>query len=50
MLKKIGSQSRYDLEKLFNKKVYLETYVKCIKNWRDKEKYLAEFGFKEENI
>ena len=48
MLKKVGTQSRYDLEKLFGKKVYLETYVKCIKNWRDKEKYLKEFGFNEE--
>lgn len=48
MLKKIGMQSRYDLEQLFEKKVYLETYVKCIKNWRDKEKYLDELGFNEE--
>ena len=48
MLKKIGTSSRYDLEKYFGKKVYLETYVKCIKNWRDKEKYLNELGFNEE--
>ena len=44
-LKKIGIDSRQELEKLLNKKVYLETYVKTIKNWRDKEKYLQEFGF-----
>ena len=30
---------------LAGEKVYLETYVKTIKNWRDKEKYLQEFGF-----
>ena len=48
MLKKIGVQSRYDLEKLFNKKVYLETFVKCIKNWRDREKYLNELGFSDD--
>ena len=30
------------LEELLGKKVYLETYVKTIKKWRDKEKYLQE--------
>ncbi len=49
MLKKIGIQSRYDLERLFGKKVFLETYVKCIKNWRDKEKYLNDLGFNDED-
>ncbi len=47
MLKNIGSKSRYDIEKYLGKKVYLELYVKSIKNWRDKEKYLQEFGFKD---
>ena len=44
-LKNIGINARTELEQLLNKKVYLETYVKTIKNWRDKEKYLQEFGF-----
>ncbi len=44
-IKNIGIQARKELETLLNKKVYLETYVKTIKNWRDKEKYLHEFGF-----
>lgn len=44
-IKNIGIQARKELETLLNKKVYLETYVKTIKNWRDKEKYLQEFGF-----
>ncbi len=48
MLKKIGSLARTDLEEYFNKKVYLETYVKAIDNWRDKEKYLKELGFIED--
>ena len=49
MIKQIGTQARLDIEKLIGKKVYLELFVKVIKNWRDKEKYLIEFGFKEEN-
>ncbi|MDD3453215.1 MAG: GTPase Era [Bacilli bacterium] len=44
-IKEIGIKARIDLEQLLNKKVYLETYVKTIKKWRDKEKYLQEFGF-----
>lgn len=44
MLKKIGSLAREDLEEMFDKKVYLELYVKVIDNWKDKEKYLKELG------
>ena len=32
-------------EELTGKKVYLELFVKTIKNWKDKEKYLIELGF-----
>ncbi len=42
MVKKIGIKARPDIEDLLKKKVYLELYVKTIKNWRDKEKYLQE--------
>ena len=49
MIKEIGIKSREDIEKLLGKKVYLELFVKVINNWREKEKYLVEFGFKEEN-
>ena len=49
MIKEIGTQAREDIEKLVGKKVYLELFVKVINNWRDREKYLIEFGFKEEN-
>jgi len=45
MIKKIGISARYDLEKLLNKKVYLDLKVKTIKKWRDKEKYLESLGF-----
>lgn len=46
-LKKVGTLARKDIEELLGKKVYLELYVKTIKKWRDKEKYLNEFGFNE---
>lgn len=45
MLKQIGSLARKDMEDLLGKQVYLELYVKTIKNWRDKERYLSELGF-----
>ena len=47
MIKEIGMRARKDMEELLGKKVYLELYVKVIKKWRDKEKYLSEFGFNE---
>ena len=47
MLKEIGSQARQDIEEFLGKKVFLETHVKTIEDWRDKEKYLIEFGLKE---
>lgn len=47
MLKEIGMLARCDIEEMICKKVFLELYVKTIKNWRDKEKYLRELGFYE---
>lgn len=49
MLKEIGSRARYDMEHFLGKKVFLETYVKTLKNWRDEEKYFLELGLKEED-
>ncbi len=49
MLKEIGTRARNDMEKFLGKKVYLESYVKTLKNWRDEEKYFEELGLKEEN-
>lgn len=47
MLKKIGKNARLDIEKLLNKKVYLELFVKVIDNWREKEGKLKELGITE---
>lgn len=45
LLKEVGMEARQDIEKLLGKKVFLELYVKTIKKWRDKEKYISELGF-----
>ncbi len=47
MLKEIGTKARIDMEEFLGKKVFLETYVKTIDNWKDREKYLTEFGLNE---
>ncbi len=45
-LKTVGTLARTEIEsELVGKKVYLELFVKTIKNWKDKEKYLIELGF-----
>ena len=49
MLKEVGIRARTDMEKLLGKKVFLETYVKTLKNWRDEVKYLKELGFENED-
>lgn len=46
-IKQIGIEARNDLEELYGKKIYLELFVKTIKNWRDKERTLQELGFTE---
>ena len=38
MIKKIGTESRIELEKIADKKIFLELNVKVIKNWRKKHK------------
>lgn len=45
MLKEVGIKARIDIEEFLGKKVNLRTYVKVIEDWREKERYLTEFGF-----
>lgn len=47
-LKKVGSEARKDIESFFEKKVFLELYVKVEKDWRNKEIKLKGFGYKPE--
>ena len=44
-LKKVATKSRIDLEKFFNRKVFLEINVKVVKDWRKKSQQLKNFGY-----
>ena len=44
-LKNLASQSRIELEKFFNQKVFLEINVKVVKDWRKKVHQLKNFGY-----
>ena len=48
LLKKIGTEARLELEKIVEKKVYLELEVKVEKDWRKKQKILKDFGYQQE--
>jgi GTP-binding protein Era len=44
-LKRVGSEARKDLEVFFDKKVFLELFVKVNKNWRSNSRQLRRFGY-----
>ncbi|HIE73969.1 MAG TPA: GTPase Era [Flavobacteriales bacterium] len=44
-IKRIGTEARKDLERFFDKKIFLETVVKVKKNWRDDDRQLKSFGY-----
>jgi len=46
-LKRVGTEARKDLELFFEKKVFLELYVKVNKNWRNDKNQLKRFGYKD---
>ncbi len=45
MLKRVGTDARKDIEKFFDKSVYLELFVKVEPNWRNRENKLKSFGY-----
>lgn len=45
-LKKVGTEARKDMELFFDKKVFLELYVKVEKDWRNKDSKLKGFGYR----
>ena len=45
MLKRVGTEARKDIEKFFDKSVYLELFVKVEPNWRNRENKLKSFGY-----
>lgn len=44
-LKRVGTQARKDMEKFFEKKVFLKMFVKVNPNWRENKKELKKFGY-----
>lgn len=47
MLKNIGTDARFDIEKLIGQKVFLKLWVKVKKGWSDNERALLSLGFNE---
>jgi GTP-binding protein Era len=45
MLKKVGTEARKDMEKFFEKKIFLEVFVKVKKDWRNNDYFLKKFGY-----
>ncbi len=45
-IKKLGTESRKDLEKFLEKKVFLELFVKVKEDWRDNDYLLKQFGYR----
>jgi GTP-binding protein Era len=45
MLKRVGTDARRDAEEFFDKKIFLELYVKVAKEWRSKDNQLKKFGY-----
>ncbi len=46
-LKRVGMEARKDIEAFFEKKAFLETHVKVLKDWREKEGNLERFGYEQ---
>ena len=44
-LQKVSTEARRDLERFFGKNVFLETFVKVDKDWRNSDKELRQFGY-----
>lgn len=49
LLKKIGTEARLELEKIVEKKIYLQLEVKVEKDWRKKQNILKNFGYQQED-
>ena len=50
MLKKIGSNARYEIERLLDTKVNLKLWVKVKKDWRDSDFLIKNFGYNKDEI
>ncbi len=45
MIKRVGIEARKDAEEFFDKKIFMELYVKVAKEWRSQDKQLKKFGY-----
>jgi GTP-binding protein Era len=45
-LKKVGAMARKDIERFFDKKVFLEMFVKVEKDWRNRDNLLKNYGYR----
>lgn len=45
-LKKVATMARKDMERFFNKKIFLEIYVKVEKDWRSRDNLLRQYGYR----
>ena len=45
-LKKVGSMARKDIERFFDKKIFLQIFVKVEKDWRSRDNILRQFGYR----
>ena len=45
-LKKVGSMARRDMEHFFEKKIFLELFVKVEKDWRNRDNLLRAYGYR----
>ncbi len=49
MLKEIGTRARRDIEQMLGDKIYLELWVKVQRDWRDKQTYLQDYGYRQKD-
>ena len=45
-IKKVGTMARRDMERFFEKKIFLELFVKVEKDWRNRDKILRAYGYR----
>ena len=50
MLKKIGSNARFEIERLIGHQVNLKLWVKVKKDWRDSDFLMRNFGYRKDEI
>ena len=50
MLKKIGSNARFELERMLDQKVSLKLWVKVKKDWRDSDFLMKNFGYDKKEL